>query len=327
MKIANLLIQLNKRFKAPVHPFNLNNNGVMSYSEWQYGKGGDTIKFYLELTDEKELFLDKTVLDVGCGAAGKTVYYASKGVKKIFGLEILGKYREEAEALAKEKGHADKFEFICADAAATGLPAESIDTIIMNDAMEHVDDPEGVLRECARVLRPGGRLYVNFPPYYHPYGAHLSDAIFIPWVQLLFSEKTLIEAYKRLVADLPDGGERIEFRISRAAKGKGAKLSPHPKPKAASSYRFEAVSRRGHEHENSTRAENGTTREYFSYINKMTIRKFKGILKSLDSGNFPMKRVYYKEAPLRSFLAVPAKIPLLKEMLVKMVVVVFEKIM
>ncbi|HAS92002.1 MAG TPA: class I SAM-dependent methyltransferase, partial [Clostridiales bacterium] len=45
--------------------------------------------------------------------------------------------------------------------------------------------------------------------------AHLSDAIGIPWVHVFFSEKTLINTYKELVKNLPDGAERIDFRISK----------------------------------------------------------------------------------------------------------------
>ena len=46
----------------------------------------------------------------------------------------------------------------------------------------------------------GGKLFVNFPPYNHPTGAHLSDVIGIPSVHVFFSDKTLIAAYKELVA-------------------------------------------------------------------------------------------------------------------------------
>ena len=43
---------------------------------------------------------------------------------------------------------------------ATGLPLRdgSIDTLIADHMLYHVDDPEAALREFARVLRPGGRL-------------------------------------------------------------------------------------------------------------------------------------------------------------------------
>ena len=271
---------VNKLFKLPVYPFNLNNEGKKTYAQWQYEKGMDTIKFYLKHSTVDEMFKDKVVLDIGCGAGGKTVFYASKGVEKIVGIEILDKYRKEAESLATEYNLKDKFEFVAGDAANMPFENEMFDTIIMNDAMEHVDKPEEVLEECYRILKKDGKLYLNFPPYNHPYGAHLSDAVGIPWVHVFFSEKTLIRTYKELVKNLPDGKERIDFRISRK--------------------------------------EDGT--EYFSYINKMSIKRANRIL-----NNSSFKIEYYSEEPLRSIFKYPAKMPFLKEFLVKMVVCVLKK--
>jgi len=71
----------------------------------------------LDLTDLDQLFKDKTVLDIGCGAAGKTVFYATCGVKEIYGVDKVEKYKEQAERLAKSKGVEDKFHFVIADAA------------------------------------------------------------------------------------------------------------------------------------------------------------------------------------------------------------------
>ncbi|MCD7776548.1 MAG: class I SAM-dependent methyltransferase [Firmicutes bacterium] len=230
---TKLLLFLNRFFPLPVHPFNLQNEGG-SYAKWEYEKGADTIAFYTERYTTDEMFADKVILDIGCGAGGKTMYYALHGASHAVGIDILPKYREESEKLARELGCEDKFEFVSGDAADSGFPSESFDTVIMNDAMEHVSNPEGVLLEVERVLKKGGRLYVNFPPVDHPFGAHLSDLIGIPWVHLFFSEKTLIAAYKELCKTVPDGEERIKFRIS----------------------------------------ENENGEEYFSYINHMTIKRF-----------------------------------------------------
>ncbi|MCF2670592.1 class I SAM-dependent methyltransferase [Butyricicoccus pullicaecorum] len=278
--MTKLLLAVNRLFPLPVHPFNLQNEGKKSYAMWQYERGENTIAFYRERYTTEEMFRGKTVLDVGCGAAGKTMYYASQGVEKIVGMDIVAHYKDEAEALARELGFADKFEFVVGDAAQTGFPDNTFDTIIMNDAMEHVDRPDLVLAEVRRVLKPGGRLYVNFPPINHPFGAHLSDLIGMPWVHLFFSEDTLIAAYKELCKTVPDGADRIAFRISKNEQGK----------------------------------------EYFSYINHMTIKRFDGL-----RANAGMKQVYYREVPLRGFLTPLAKCPGLKECFVKMVVCVFEK--
>lgn len=275
-----LCLQTNKLFKLPTHPFNLNNDRQKTYAQWQFEKGHDTIKNYTAVTTPDAMFKDKNVLDIGCGAGGKTVFYASLGAKHTTGLEILEKYRDEAESLAEEKGYGDRFSFVQGDASAMPFEDNSFDTIIMNDAMEHVDEPLATLKECYRVLKGDGKLYVNFPPYYHPYGAHLSDAIGFPWVHLFFSEQTLIGVYKELVKDLPDGDERIAFRISSDEKGE----------------------------------------EYFSYINHMTISRFRKILPKTD-----FRVAHYDEIPLRSIVAPFAKLPLFKEVFVKMVVVILEK--
>lgn len=133
--MTKLLLAVNRLFPLPVHPFNLQNEGKKSYAMWQYERGENTIAFYRERYTTEEMFRGKTVLDVGCGAAGKTMYYASQGVEKIVGMDIVAHYKDEAEALARELGFADKFEFVVGDAAQTGFPENTFDTIIMNDAM------------------------------------------------------------------------------------------------------------------------------------------------------------------------------------------------
>jgi SAM-dependent methyltransferase len=42
-------------------------------------------------------------------------------------------------------------------------PDASFDLIVSNDVLEHIPDPEKALRECCRVLRPGGMVIATFP--------------------------------------------------------------------------------------------------------------------------------------------------------------------
>jgi ubiquinone/menaquinone biosynthesis C-methylase UbiE len=281
MAISTAIIKFtNKIFPKVVHPFNLQNQGTETYAQWQYRKGGDTIRFFLEARTAEEMFRGRQVLDMGCGAAGKSLYYCSLGAEKVTGVEIVAHYEQEANALAEELGFADRFQFVCASAFELPFPDNSFDTIIMNDFMEHVSDPARTLKEALRLIRPTGAIYINFPPYYHPTGAHLSDVINMPWVHLFFTENMLVKAYKELVKGLPDEKERLELRLSRDENG----------------------------------------REYFGYINKMTLKKFKKILARLD-----IRPVYYREVPLRSWMAPLAKIPGIKEMFVKMGVCIIQK--
>lgn len=278
--VTSIILALNKLFPKVVHPFNLENDGVKTYGEWQYEKGAKTLEVYAEKYKPYMMFENKRVLDIGCGAAGKSLYFLSQGAESVTGVDIMPEYERESMDLAKKLGYESRFHFICASADCLPWPDKSFDTIIMNDAMEHVDKPEAVLAECARILKPGGRLFVNFPPYNHPYGAHLSDLIGMPWVHLFFSDKTLIAGYKELCRTVPDGDQRIAFRISRRENGE----------------------------------------EYFSYINKMTLKRFKGI-----KARCSMEAEYYREVPLRRILSIPARLPFFREFFVKMAVCVFRK--
>jgi len=152
------------------------------------------------------------VLDIGCGAGGKTLYYAALGARRVVGIDVVEAHLAQARQLARDKGLAHRVEFLRADAAHIPLPDSRFDTIVANDVMEHVDHPARVLSECVRVLGPGGRLYVNFPPYCHPYGHHLSDAIGIPWIHALVGERTLLRLYASLLEGKPDAAGRLALR-------------------------------------------------------------------------------------------------------------------
>jgi 2-polyprenyl-6-hydroxyphenyl methylase/3-demethylubiquinone-9 3-methyltransferase len=51
--------------------------------------------------------------------------------------------------------------FTCADARACPLAEASADLVLLADVVEHVADWRAALGEAARLLRPGGVLYVN----------------------------------------------------------------------------------------------------------------------------------------------------------------------
>jgi len=66
----------------------------------------------------------------------------------------------------------DRFRLEVTDVMAREPDAPMFDLVLMHDVLEHIPEYEGAVMAVARALRPGGYLFVSFPPYYSPFGGH-----------------------------------------------------------------------------------------------------------------------------------------------------------
>jgi len=78
--------------------------------------------------------------------------------------------------------------------------SDTFDLIFLNDVVEHIRRPVLVeaLQECKRVVKPNGKICLEFPPWTSWDASHLYDYIYIPWCQLLFSDDTLMSVLERM---------------------------------------------------------------------------------------------------------------------------------
>ncbi|HSJ16026.1 MAG TPA: methyltransferase domain-containing protein [Longimicrobiales bacterium] len=106
------------------------------------------------------------LLDVGCGMGTFAVEAARRGAIAV-GLDPA----PAAVAAARRVAAAEQAPaaFIRGDAAALPLAGASMDVMLAADVTEHLDDEtlRRVLREAARVLRPGGTLVLYTPEQSH----------------------------------------------------------------------------------------------------------------------------------------------------------------
>jgi 2-polyprenyl-3-methyl-5-hydroxy-6-metoxy-1,4-benzoquinol methylase len=98
------------------------------------------------------------VLDVGCG--GGSVAKAVKRARP--DLDVCGCDLSES-ALKTANSHAEGVDFRLATAERLPFGDGELDFVWIFDVLEHVDEPERVLREVRRVLKPGGGFHIVLP--------------------------------------------------------------------------------------------------------------------------------------------------------------------
>ena len=96
------------------------------------------------------------MLEVGCGS-GIFLDVATQFGWDVHGLDI------SPQAIALARRYCSTATLHCASLADAGFEAGSFDCVALWDVIEHVEDPEMVVRQARQVLRTGGMLVMETP--------------------------------------------------------------------------------------------------------------------------------------------------------------------
>jgi SAM-dependent methyltransferase len=109
-----------------------------------------------------DLHAGETVLDLGSGAGADVLISARRvgATGRAIGLDMTDEMLELARANAAEAG-VENVEFVKGFIEELPLADDSVDVVISNCVINLSADKPRVLREVARVLRPGGRFAVS----------------------------------------------------------------------------------------------------------------------------------------------------------------------
>jgi len=113
----------------------------------------------------ENMFLDDIppgrLLEVGCGEGRLLARLKAQG------WQVEGQDLDPKAAAQARRAHGLTVHL--GELTRLNLPAESYDAIVMNHVIEHAYDPVALLRECRRLLKPGG-LFVATTPNPESYG-------------------------------------------------------------------------------------------------------------------------------------------------------------
>jgi tocopherol O-methyltransferase len=109
-----------------------------------------------ELLDWAKVKNAESIVDVGCGIGGSTIYLAQKFNAQATGITLSPLQASRATERAREFKLEGKVRFQVANALNMPFENDSFDLVWSLESGEHMPDKTKFLQECYRVLKPGG---------------------------------------------------------------------------------------------------------------------------------------------------------------------------
>ena len=141
--------------------------------------------------------IGQKVLDVACGIGYGSEILRASGATKVIGVDI--------EVAAISNGNENQALFTNADACKLPFADRSFDVIVSFETIEHVKEPEALLREFTRVLKRGGVCICSSPNRdFQPYSGqkevnpfHISEMNYSEFEQLFTRYFSVSERYSQ----------------------------------------------------------------------------------------------------------------------------------
>ena len=92
--------------------------------------------------------------------------------ENVVGIDLDDRFADAGTRLAQELA-VRNVTFVRSDGCRLPFPDRTFDTVLSHAVIEHVADFGAYLAEARRVLRPGGRMFLQTAPYLSPHGSHL----------------------------------------------------------------------------------------------------------------------------------------------------------
>ena len=137
------------------------------YALFEYYRSAKVIAFL----ERAGVTIRGRVLDMGCGGGGMPLSLAEEAAT-VVGIDPAERFQDAGVRLGHERGMRN-LHFALADGMALPFRDGVFDMVLSHAVIEHVADAPLYLREAARMLAPGGRMFLSTAPYLSFAGAHL----------------------------------------------------------------------------------------------------------------------------------------------------------
>ncbi|GLY44593.1 hypothetical protein Amsp01_106160 [Amycolatopsis sp. NBRC 101858] len=103
----------------------------------------------------------RVLVDLACGRGGFGFEIARRSGCRVVGIDFSAVAIDHARRRARMLELTDRTDFRVGELTATGLGTASADAVLVVDSLQFAEPLPEALRECRRILRPGGRVVVT----------------------------------------------------------------------------------------------------------------------------------------------------------------------
>ena len=114
------------------------------------------------------------VLEVGCAEAGVLKEFINRGCIGT-GVELSESRANQAKQFLRYEIENKKASIISQNIYDDEFIQKFrgvFDLIILKDVIEHIHDQQKIISQLRQYLKPGGKIFFGFPPWYMPFGGH-----------------------------------------------------------------------------------------------------------------------------------------------------------
>jgi SAM-dependent methyltransferase len=129
----------------------------------------------IEVLNQEVPVAGKKLLEIGCGFGISLALMLKRFEVDAYGIEPASDGFGASYVCARRIlacNHLDPSRILDATGEAIPFPDATFDIVYSNNVLEHTADPAKVLSEALRVLKPGGRLFVEAPNYLSFFEGH-----------------------------------------------------------------------------------------------------------------------------------------------------------
>ncbi len=186
----------------------INDTEIKSHADRRFRSEYDYALFEYYRSAKVIAFLERAgveirgrVLDAGCGGGGMPLSLAEHA-GDVVGIDPIDRFSQAGVKLARER-KLDRLFFLQADGMALPFQGHSFDLVLSHAVIEHVADAPLYLRECRRVMKKDGRMFLSTAPYLSFAGAHLPKLRIPVPLHLLTGRAVAFKTFRMLARHAP----------------------------------------------------------------------------------------------------------------------------